>query len=147
VIALRRSVRRSGGRGWWIVGSLWMYWLEKAVCAGRRARPERKGLDKFRVAIGVIFIGIATFAAQYKCRASAKFGARMLLIYLRLQNRELCALLQHGKLFPGGTPKAKSGNEGNLQARANRGSTDLRDFWFFLSVLFQIAVQAGPANA
>jgi len=27
----------------------------------------------------------------------------MLLIYLRLQNRKLRALLQHGKLFPGGT--------------------------------------------
>jgi len=27
----------------------------------------------------------------------------MLLIYLRLQNRKLRALLQRGKLFPGGT--------------------------------------------
>jgi len=28
-IALRRSMRRSGGRGWWIVGSLWMYWWRR----------------------------------------------------------------------------------------------------------------------
>jgi hypothetical protein len=39
----------------------------------------------------------------HECKTDAKFAFRILLIYLGLQNGELRALLQHGKLFPGGT--------------------------------------------
>ena len=85
-------------------------------------------------------------AAEYECRTGAKFAVCLLLIYLRLQNREVSGLLQRGKPFPDGTLKIKSGKPDALDPCANRGSTDLRDFGLLLGVLFQIAVQAGSAN-
>src|SRR5580692_3584045 len=79
-----------------------------------------------------------------ECRTAAKFNVRMLLIYLGLQNDGLSALLQHGKLFASGTG---SNQEKSLQTRPNGRSAELRRCGLFLAILFQVAVQAGPADA
>jgi hypothetical protein len=61
-----------------------------------RVLPRAKSL-----LVGAGFICNVSLARM--SRTSAKFGACMLLIYLRLQNDLLPGLLQHGKLFACGT--------------------------------------------
>ena len=89
---LFRVTQRSGGLGWWIVGSLWMYCrLEPRLrVVAHVARVLLSAKSSWN--LSGILISLLISLPNYECRTRAKFGFRMLLICLELQNGGLRAL-------------------------------------------------------
>src|SRR6267154_4188118 len=147
----RRAIRLCGGRcgaQGVVAGGLWVR-CGRTGGGGCLRKPRRASLawTKSCVTLSSIFIGVATS----HCRIGVQDGCQSRRLHaadlLEIAKSQVARVASTRKTVPRRHTRSSNQKSEALDARAYRGSAGLSNFGFFLGIFFQVAIQAGPADA